>query len=94
MKPWLRQGTWLAVALTAPVLLSLALLPLRDRVSDVPIALVLRQLLEEQPALRRVATLVARGAAADELFAAVSGGSGACSARTWPGWAGTAVTTR
>ena len=35
MKPWLRQGTWLAVALIVPVLLSLALLPLRDHVSDV-----------------------------------------------------------
>jgi signal transduction histidine kinase len=33
----------------------------------------LGQLAEEQAALRRVATLVARGAAADELFAAVTG---------------------
>jgi hypothetical protein len=33
----------------------------------------LRQLAEEQAALWRVATLVARGAAADELFAAVTG---------------------
>jgi hypothetical protein len=41
MKPWLRRGAWLAVALTAPVLSSLAPLPLRDRVSDVPVALVL-----------------------------------------------------
>jgi hypothetical protein len=38
MKPWLRQGTWLAVALIAPVLLPLALLPVRDHVSDVLIA--------------------------------------------------------
>ena len=41
MKPWLRQGIWLAAALIAPVLLSLALVPLRGRVSDVLIALVL-----------------------------------------------------
>ena len=41
MKPWLRQGIWLAVALIVPVLLSLALLPLRDHVSDVLIALAL-----------------------------------------------------
>ena len=41
MKPWLRQGIWLALALIAPVLLSLALLPLRGHVSDVLIALVL-----------------------------------------------------
>jgi signal transduction histidine kinase len=41
MKPWLRQGIWLAVALIVPVHLSLALLPLRGHVSDVLIALVL-----------------------------------------------------
>lgn len=41
MKPWLRQGIWLAVALIVPLLLSLALLPLRGHVSDVLIALVL-----------------------------------------------------
>jgi K+-sensing histidine kinase KdpD len=41
MKPWLRQGIWLAVALIAPVLLSLVLLPLRGHVSDVLIALIL-----------------------------------------------------
>jgi hypothetical protein len=41
MKPWLRQGIRLAVALIVPVLLSLALLPLRGHVSDVLIALVL-----------------------------------------------------
>jgi signal transduction histidine kinase len=41
MKPWLRQGIWLAVALIMPVLLSLALLRLRGHVSDVLIALVL-----------------------------------------------------
>ena len=41
MKPWLRQGIWLAVALIVPVLLSLALLPLRAHVSDVLIALIL-----------------------------------------------------
>ena len=41
MKPWLRQGIWLAAALIVPVLLSLALLPLRGHVSDVLIALVL-----------------------------------------------------
>ena len=32
-----------------------------------------RRIADEQAALRRVATLVARGAAADELFAAVTG---------------------
>ena len=32
MKPWLRQGIWLAVALIAPVLLSLMLRGIRDRV--------------------------------------------------------------
>ena len=41
MKPWLRQGIWLAVALIVPVLLSLVLLPLRAHVSDVLIALIL-----------------------------------------------------
>src|ERR1022692_3579807 len=40
MKPWLRQGIWLAVALTVPLLLSLALLSLRGHVGDVLIALV------------------------------------------------------
>ena len=35
MKSWLRQGIWLAVALIVPLLLSLALLPLRGHVSDV-----------------------------------------------------------
>jgi hypothetical protein len=41
MKPWLRQGIWLAVASILPVLLSLALLTLRGHVSDVLIALLL-----------------------------------------------------
>ena len=44
------------------------------------------RLAEEQAALRRVATLVARGAVADELFAAVTERSGVCSARNSPGW--------
>jgi hypothetical protein len=35
-------------------------------------------LAKEQPALRRVATLVARGSPADELFAAVTRRSGGC----------------
>ncbi|HMH36089.1 MAG TPA: GAF domain-containing protein, partial [Streptosporangiaceae bacterium] len=39
---------------------------------DAPGQTRLRQLADEQAALRRVATLVARGAPADELFAAVS----------------------
>src|SRR5260370_8017512 len=38
---------------------------------DAPGQTRLRQLADEQAALRRVATLVARGASADELFAAV-----------------------
>src|SRR5712671_1737892 len=38
---------------------------------DAPGQTRLRQLADEQAALRRVATLVARGAPADELFAAV-----------------------
>jgi signal transduction histidine kinase len=63
MKPWLRQGAWLAVALIAPVLLSLALLPLRDHVSDVPIALVL---------LTISAAAVARGELLLSLAAAAS----------------------
>jgi K+-sensing histidine kinase KdpD len=41
MKPWLQQGIWLVAALIVPVLLSLALRPLRGHVSDVLIALVL-----------------------------------------------------
>ena len=41
MKPWLRQGIWLVVAVIVPVLLSFALLTLRGHVSDVLIALVL-----------------------------------------------------
>jgi signal transduction histidine kinase len=40
---------------------------------DPPDQARLGQLVEEQAALRRVATLVARGAAADQLFAAVTG---------------------
>ena len=63
MKPWLRQGIWLAVALIVPVLLSLALLPLRDHVSDVLIALVL---------LTVSATAVARGELLLSLVAATS----------------------
>jgi len=63
MKPWLRQGIWLAVALIVPVLLSLALLPLRDHVSDVLIALVL---------LTVSAVAVARGALLLSLVAATS----------------------
>jgi signal transduction histidine kinase len=63
MKPWLRQGIWLAVALIVPVLLSLALLPLRDHVSDVLIALVL---------LTVSAAAVARGELLLSLVAAAS----------------------
>ena len=40
---------------------------------------------EEQVALRRVATLVARGVPSDELFAAVAAEVADCSARTSPG---------
>jgi signal transduction histidine kinase len=39
--PWLRRGIWLAVALIAPVLLALALLPLRGHVNPVAIAAIL-----------------------------------------------------
>ena len=63
MKPWLRQGIWLALALIAPVLLSLALLPLRGHVSDVLIALVL---------LSVSAAAVARGELLLSLVAATS----------------------
>ncbi len=63
MKPWLRQGIWLAVALIVPVLLSLALLPVRDHVSDVLIALVL---------LTVSAAAVARGELLLSLVAATS----------------------
>jgi signal transduction histidine kinase len=63
MKPWLRQGTWLAVALIVPVLLSLALLPLRGHVSDVLIALIL---------LTVSAAAVARGELLLSLVAATS----------------------
>jgi len=63
VKPWLRQGIWLAVALIVPVLLSLALLPLRARVSDVLIALVL---------LTISAAAVARGELLLSLVAATS----------------------
>jgi signal transduction histidine kinase len=63
MKPWLRQGIWLAVALIVPVLLSLVLLPLRGHVSDVLIALVL---------LTVSAAAVARGELLLSLLAAMS----------------------
>ena len=63
MKPWLRQGTWLAVALIVPVLLSLALLALRGHVSDVLIALIL---------LTVSAAAVARGELLLSLVAATS----------------------
>jgi signal transduction histidine kinase len=63
MKPWLRQGIWLAVALIVPVLLSLALFPLRGHVSDVLIALVL---------LTVSAAAVARGELLLSLVAATS----------------------
>jgi K+-sensing histidine kinase KdpD len=63
VKPWLRQGIWLAVALIVPVLLSLALLPLRGHVSDVLIALIL---------LTVSAVAVARGELALSLVAATS----------------------
>jgi signal transduction histidine kinase len=63
MKPWLRQGIWLAMSLIAPVLLSFALLPLRDHVSDVLIALLL---------LTVSAAAVARGELLLSLLAAAS----------------------
>jgi len=63
MKPWLRQGIWLAAALIVPVLLSLVLRPLRDHVSDVVIALVL---------LTVSAGAVARGQLLLSLVAATS----------------------
>ena len=63
MKPWLRRGIWLAVALVVPVLLSLALLPLRNHVSDVVIALIL---------LSVSAAAVARGELLLSLAAATS----------------------
>ena len=63
MKPWLRQGIWLVAALIVPVLLSLALLPLRDHVSDVLIALIL---------LTVSAAAVARGELLLSLVAAAS----------------------
>ncbi len=63
MKPWLRQGILLVAALIAPVLLSLALLPLRDHVNDVLIALVL---------LTVSAAAVARGELLLSLVAATS----------------------
>jgi len=63
MKPWLGQGIWLVAALIVPVLLSLALLPLRDHVSDVLIALVL---------LTVSAAAVARGELLLSLVAAAS----------------------
>jgi hypothetical protein len=48
----------------------------------------LRVLAEEQAALRRVATLVARGVPPEELFAAVTEEAGrllAADPRSWPG---------
>jgi signal transduction histidine kinase len=63
MKPWLRQGIWLAAALIVPVLLSLALRPLRGHVSDVLIALIL---------LTVSAAAVARGELLLGLVAATS----------------------
>jgi signal transduction histidine kinase len=63
MKPWLRQGIWLAMSLIVPVLLSFALLPLRDHVSDVLIALLL---------LTVSAAAVARGELLLSLAAAAS----------------------
>jgi signal transduction histidine kinase len=63
MKPWLRQGIWLAMSLIVPVLLSFALLPLRDHVSDVLIALLL---------LTVSAAAVARGELLLSLVAAAS----------------------
>ena len=63
VKPWLRQGIWLAAALIVPVLLSLALIPLRGHVSDVVIALIL---------LTVSVALVARGELLLGLVAAAS----------------------
>jgi hypothetical protein len=45
---------------------------------DAPGQTRLRQLADEQAALRRLAMLVARGAPADELFAAVPRRPGSC----------------
>jgi signal transduction histidine kinase len=63
MRPWLRQGIWLALSVIVPVLLSFALLPLRDHVSDVLIALLL---------LTVSAAAVARGELLLSLVAATS----------------------
>jgi signal transduction histidine kinase len=63
VKPWLRRGIWLAAALIVPLLLSLALVPLRAHVSDVVIALIL---------LTVSAAAVARGELLLSLVAAVS----------------------
>jgi len=63
MRPRLRQAIWLAAALIVPVLLSLALTPLRAHVSNVLIALVL---------LTVSAGALARGERLLSLAAAVS----------------------
>ncbi len=63
VKPWLRQGIWLAAALIVPMLLSLALVPLRAHVSNVVIALIL---------LTVSAAAVARGGLLLSLVAAAS----------------------
>jgi signal transduction histidine kinase len=63
VKPWLRQALWLAAALIVPVLLSLALIPLRAHVSNVLIALVL---------LTVSAAALARGERLLSVVAAVS----------------------
>jgi signal transduction histidine kinase len=63
VKPWLRRGIWLAAAVIVPLLLSLALVPLRAHVSDVVIALIL---------LTVSAVAVARGELLLSLVAATS----------------------
>jgi signal transduction histidine kinase len=63
VKPSLRRGIWLAAALIVPLLLSLALVPLRAHVSEVVIALIL---------LTISAAAVARGELLLSLVAAVS----------------------
>jgi signal transduction histidine kinase len=62
VKPLARRGIWLAAALLTPLLLSLALVPLRARMSDVVIALI----------LLAVSAAMARG----ELLASLAAGVG------------------
>jgi signal transduction histidine kinase len=63
VNPWPRRGAWLAAALLAPVLLALALLPLRGHVNEVVVAAIL---------LVVAAAAFARGNWLPSLVAAVS----------------------